>query len=136
MLLLRPFHHVVGALGRLTGILRCLTLARRLEGHPRAPGLRETDGDRLVGRLGAVLAFADVVHLFTNELAGRRGRPLALAEVFLRALEGLLLWHGYLLGHRDSGLRPKALRTSPLGTLTRDSRRTSPPTSRTSTAPL
>src|SRR5437867_13196286 len=100
--------NLVGALGGLAGALRCLALAGRLEGHARAPGLRKTDGNRLLCGLGTMLAFADVVHLFPNKLARRRGRPLPLAEVFLRALQSLLLWHGYLLGRRDSGSRPKA----------------------------
>ena len=51
-----------------------------------------------------MFAFADVVYLLPNKLAGRRGRPLAFAEIFLRALQGLLLWHGYLLGRRFNPL--------------------------------
>src|SRR5262249_44820268 len=105
---------LIGPLGRLACALGGLALSRRLERDARPPRLGQADGDRLFGRLGAVLAFADVLHLLANELAGRRRRLLSLAEVLLGALQRLLLWHGHLLGRRDAGSRPKALRSSPL----------------------
>jgi hypothetical protein len=40
-----------------------------------------------------VLPAADVLHLFTNELAGRRRRLLALSEIALCFLRGALRWH-------------------------------------------
>src|SRR2546422_1069433 len=79
-----------------------------------APRCAAAFGECLLGRLGAVLPFADMLYLFANELAGRRGRPLTLAKVFPGALHRLLLWHGYLLGRWDHASCPKALRSSPL----------------------
>ncbi len=49
---------LVGARGRLAGALGRRALAGRLERDARATDLREADGDRLFGGLGAVLAFA------------------------------------------------------------------------------
>jgi hypothetical protein len=40
-----------------------------------------------------MLAFAYVMHLLANELAGLRTRGLAGSFVGARPLEGFLLWH-------------------------------------------
>src|SRR5206468_6747434 len=49
--------------------------------------------NRLLSRLSPVLAFADVVHLLPDKLAGRRGRTLTLFEVFLRVVQRLVFCH-------------------------------------------
>src|SRR5262245_59806094 len=46
-----------------------------------APRFRESDRNRLFGRAGAVLAFADVVNLLAHELARLRRSRLASALV-------------------------------------------------------
>src|SRR5438046_10526552 len=69
----------------------------RRHAHAGTARLRESDRDRLFGRPGAVLAFADVVELFTHELAGLRAGRLPLAAVAARALQRLLLRHIVLL---------------------------------------
>src|SRR6266446_1647212 len=88
-----------------TGSARGLTLARRLQGHAGAPGLGESDGDRLLGRASSVLAFPDVFHLLPHEFVGRGRRALALAQFLLRSLDGRLVGH-----LRSSGNAP--LRTN------------------------
>src|SRR6188508_3487398 len=47
----------------------------------RAPRLRKTDGDGLLGVSRAVLSFPDVVHLLADELPSLRGRTLPLRAV-------------------------------------------------------
>jgi hypothetical protein len=39
-------------------------------------------------------AFPDVMHFFTDKLAGLGGRRLSFALCFLRSFDGLFLWHG------------------------------------------
>src|SRR5512143_332051 len=55
------------------------------ESHSGPARLRQTDRDRLLGRAGAVLSLADVMHLLAHELPGLRARRLPLAPVFLGA---------------------------------------------------
>jgi len=62
--------------------------------------LREPYRYRLSGRTRAVLALAHVVYLLANELAGLRGRGLALPGFALRAPDGRFLRHEYLLSGR------------------------------------
>src|SRR5207253_8249805 len=63
-------------------------LARRgRQVHSRAPGLAEPDRDGLLRRPRAVLALADVVDLFVDELARLRRRALALTLVASRSEE-------------------------------------------------
>src|SRR5262249_53092474 len=88
----------------------------RLEGDARKGRLGEGDGDRLLGRLRAVFALTDVMHLLPNELAGGRGGALPLTQIFLCSLQRLLLRHGYLLDlvREARGSRWKTCRSSPL----------------------
>src|SRR5205823_360219 len=65
--------------------------------HASAPGLAQSDRDRLLSRAGAMLARADMVDLFADELAGLRRRPLALASRAPCALQRFLLRHSRLL---------------------------------------
>src|SRR6188474_1313767 len=64
--------------------------------------LRQPDRDRLLRRSRAVLALADMMDLFADELAGLRGRCFPLTFVAPRAFQRFLLWHQPL---RGSGLR-------------------------------
>src|SRR5262249_50734606 len=61
---------MVGVLGALAGFFGCLAARGRRKLHAGPARLGEPDRNRLLGRLGAVLAAADVVHLFADELAG------------------------------------------------------------------
>src|ERR1700750_823686 len=65
-------------------------LARRGEIDAGATGLGQTDGDRLLGRPGAVLAAANLADLIMHELAGLRARRFALALVVAGFLDGSL----------------------------------------------
>src|SRR5262245_30713275 len=65
-------------------------MLRRTELHAGSPRLVEADGDRLLGRRGAVLPFTNVVHLLAHELAGLRARRLTLPLVAARSLQSFL----------------------------------------------
>src|SRR4029078_9208811 len=58
--------------------------------HAGAPRLRQAYRDRLLRSLRSVLAFADVVHLFADELARLGARGLARALVAAGGFEGSL----------------------------------------------
>src|SRR5205814_947228 len=61
------------------------------------PRLRETNGDRLFRRSGAVFAFPDVFHLFADKLASLGGRRLAFALVFARAFNRFFFCHNKMV---------------------------------------
>ena len=81
------------ARGGAAGRLRHLARRRHGQWDPSLPRLRQADGDRLLGRAGAVFALADVVHLFAHELARRRGRLLPFGQIVLRLLDRFLGRH-------------------------------------------
>jgi hypothetical protein len=54
---------------------------------------RETNGDRLLWRSGAVFAFANMFHFFANKLARLCGRRFAFALVFACAFNCFFFWH-------------------------------------------
>jgi hypothetical protein len=58
-----------------------------------APGLRKTDGNRLLRGSSAMLAFANVLHLFPDELSRLRGWRFAFSRILTRALDGPLFRH-------------------------------------------
>jgi hypothetical protein len=99
----RPFRARLGRLvaGPLLRIARSLlarTLAglarfRRLQLHPGAARFGEPDGDRLLGRPGAVFALANMLDLFMDEFSGLRGGRLAFAGVLACAFDGFLFRH-------------------------------------------
>ena len=91
-----PLADLVGPLGRAFRPAAGLSLPRRLQRHSGAAGLRESDGDCLLRRPGAVLPATDVLHLLTDELPGCRRRALALPQVLPGLLQRLLLRHGRL----------------------------------------
>jgi hypothetical protein len=76
---------------------RFANAARSALGWPErnsgATCLRESDRDRLLGGFRAVLAFADVVHLFAYEFSGGGRARLALPKVALGLLDRLAFWH-------------------------------------------
>src|SRR5437660_150674 len=81
------------ALRPTTFAMRCLAcglaaLGRLAELHAGAAGLGETDGDGLLRRARAVLAFADVVNLLADEFTGLRAGRLSGARLFSCAFEG------------------------------------------------
>ena len=81
------------ARGCAAGPLRCRALLRRWKFDTCFARLRQPDGNRLLRRACAVLPFANVIHLFADELACLgRWSP---ASTFRRAssLECGLLWH-------------------------------------------
>jgi len=61
---------------------------RRAELHPGAARLGKADGDRLLRRAGAVLAFANVANLLADEFARLRGRRFTCARFSSRAFYG------------------------------------------------
>src|SRR5689334_5782472 len=67
------------AAGRLGAPLRrgFRACRRPTELNAGTTSLREADRNRLLRRTSAVLPFADVVNLFSNELTGLRARRLA-----------------------------------------------------------
>src|SRR4051794_19597774 len=73
-------------------LLRALAFAG--ERHAGTARLGKTDGDRLLGGTGAVLAFADVVELLADEFAGDGACRLTFARFAPRALEGAFFGHG------------------------------------------
>jgi hypothetical protein len=68
-------------------------LLRRRQIHTGPPRFRKADGNRLLGGAGAMLALADVMHLFADEFARLRGRRLALTPVAARSLQCSFLRH-------------------------------------------
>jgi hypothetical protein len=80
-------------LGAAPGLLRNLTFVRRRQTNPGAARFRETYRDRLFGGPSAVFAFSDVMHLFTDELAGLRARGLAFSFSVFGSLDRLFLRH-------------------------------------------
>src|SRR6185436_14449317 len=82
------------ALRALSRLLGGLAFFRRRQFHAGATRLLQSDGDRLFRAPRAVLAFADVLDLLAHELAGLRGRRLALALVLSRPADGFFLRHG------------------------------------------
>src|SRR3954465_13956125 len=75
-----------------SALARALALARQR--HAGAPGLREADGDRLLGRARAVRALADLIDLLADEFARDGAGRLALARLPARAFECAFFGHG------------------------------------------
>jgi hypothetical protein len=83
----------VGAGCTFPSSLRSRSLLGRLEIYTRAPRLRETNGYGLLRGARPVLAFTDVVDLFTHELTGLSASSLSLSFVPAGPLDRLLLRH-------------------------------------------
>ena len=79
------------ALGLAACARRSSLFGREL--HSGAARLRQADGNGLLRRPRAVLALANVVHLFAHELAGLRRRRLSLARILVRALDRFSFRH-------------------------------------------
>src|SRR5262249_38946915 len=84
-----PALHIALCLVARLGARRLL----RLDGHPRAPRLREADRNGLFRGPRSVLAFADVMDLFAYELARLRRWRLPCVLGRTRPLDRLLLGH-------------------------------------------
>src|ERR1044071_9408896 len=67
--------------------------ARRRQLHPGASRFGKPNRDRLFRAACAVLAFADVVHLFADKLARLRAGRFAFAAVPFSASQCFLFWH-------------------------------------------
>jgi len=100
----RPFGEV--ALGLLSRSLRSLTLLRCCQLHACAPRLRKTDSDGLLCRPRSMLAFANVFHFLTNELARLGGRGLAFALRFTRTFNCFLFRHAVCSARKHPNRRP------------------------------
>ena len=59
--------------------------------------LGETNGDRLLRRAGAMLAFPNVFHLFSHKLARLSGRRFAFTLVLPRAFNYFFFWHNKMV---------------------------------------
>jgi hypothetical protein len=68
----------IGRGGTFEGFFRHLAFAGRSQLHPSAARFGKPNRNSLLGGTSAVFAFAYMVHFFANELAGLRGRRLAL----------------------------------------------------------
>src|SRR5262249_23929267 len=93
-----------GLAARLRG---CPTLFWSRQFHAGATGLGKTDGDRMLGRTGTVLAFTDVFHLFPDEFTGLHAGRLAFALVLRGTLQRLFVWHrsSFGNGHPPANVR-------------------------------
>lgn len=81
---------------RLRARLRGLPApARRTQLHPRAPRFRESNGDSLLWRACAVLAFPNVLHFFADEFAGLSAGRLSFTRIFAGAFNRFLIWHRF-----------------------------------------
>src|SRR5580700_3186446 len=69
------------------------TFLRRRQFHPSAPCFGKADCDGLLRRTGAVLAFPNMVYLFTYELSGLRAGRFTFPRILTRTIHGLLFWH-------------------------------------------
>jgi hypothetical protein len=78
--------------------LRSLLAAfRRRQFYSRPPRFRETNGDRLLWRSGAVFAFPNVFHFFADKLASLSARRFAFALVFVRAFNCFFFRHNKMV---------------------------------------
>jgi hypothetical protein len=115
---LRPFRGRPAAAMAARSVRLCSALAsagagraarRRFEGDPRAPRLRQADGNRLFGRARAVLAVANVLHFFAHEFAGLRAWRFALTFVAAGAFQRSFFRHdSSLFGISHSSDMPDA----------------------------
>ena len=69
---------------------------RRRQIYSRSSRPGEPDCDRLFRGARGVFTLADMLHLFTHEFSGLRGRGFALTGVLLRTFRGLFLRHFHL----------------------------------------
>jgi len=83
---------------RRRALLRSLRSAgrRTAQLHAGAPRFRQADGDRLFCRGRSVFPFADVMHLFTDELTGLRARRLPGAFVLAGTFQRFFFRHDSL----------------------------------------
>jgi len=80
-------------LGAATRLFGCFAFFRSRQIDAGAARFREPDGDRLFCGSCAVLALADMMHLFANEFAGLCRRGFTLPLVALRPFDRFLLRH-------------------------------------------
>src|SRR5437016_2598661 len=89
------------------GSLRSRSLLWRRKFHPRAPCLRQANRDRLFRRSSTMFSFADMMHLFSNELARLGCGCLTPTFIAFGSLYGFFFWH------RCLSLREFTLRAIP-----------------------
>src|SRR5438128_5818540 len=87
----------ISMLRAASSFFRCLASRRRGEIDARPARLGQANGNRLFGGLRSVLAFANVVHFFANELPRLRRRRFPLAFILLRSFHGFLFRLDFLL---------------------------------------
>src|SRR5438132_12255828 len=87
----------VRALGAAPGLFRYRSLFRRREIDAGPARLRQPDRNGLLGRAGAVLALPDMFHFLAHKFTRLSAGCLALALVFLSALDCLPFRPGCLL---------------------------------------
>jgi hypothetical protein len=83
----------VGTLRASSRFLGRRTLARRFQPDAGAPRLGKTDRNRLLRGTRSMLAFTNVLHLLTYELARLCAGGLAFASIPSRSFECALLRH-------------------------------------------
>jgi hypothetical protein len=80
-------------LGLAGGAGGCLPVARRLQFHPRAPGLRESDSNGLLGRRRTMLAFSHMVHFLAHEFSRLCAGRFSFAGILASAFDGFAFRH-------------------------------------------
>jgi len=89
-----PLAHLEISFRRTLGAGAGLPRLGRRQGHASTARFRETDRDRLLARARAVFALANVIDLFSHELASGGARALALLQIPLGSFDCLFLRHG------------------------------------------
>jgi hypothetical protein len=84
---------LIGMLGTASSLLGDRTSFWRRKIHTGATSFRQTYRDRLFSGSGTMLAFPDVMHFFTNELAGLSACGFSFSLGFSGPLHSLFLWH-------------------------------------------
>ena len=98
-----PVPTCIGPGRALARPFRGLALFGRRQIDARPPSLGQPDGDGLLGRSRPVLAFADVLDLLADELAGLRRGRLALPFILAGPFNRFLFRHGIPLSVSYSG---------------------------------
>ena len=84
------------ALRLFASALRCIASTRLRQLHACTSRLRKPDSDSLLRIGGAMLSFANVVHLFADKFAGLGAGRFAFFFVSLCAFHYFLFWHDVL----------------------------------------
>jgi len=91
--------------------LRAAFWRRQIYSGPSRLG--QTNGDRLLWRSGAVLAFPDVFHFFAHKLARLSAGRFAFALILARSFNCFFIWHNKMVSPLATRLDVKKRRELP-----------------------